>query len=75
VASSGGRPCWAYAVIRQREHLDTGAHGPIPDALAATVAGVVDQNVFCYLGLPEQIHTDQGAQFKFQLIGDHGYGR
>jgi len=29
VASSGGRPRWAYAVIRQKEHLDTGAHGPL----------------------------------------------
>jgi len=29
MASSGGIPRWAYAVIRQREHLDTGAHGPL----------------------------------------------
>jgi len=27
--SSGGRLCWAYDIIRQREHLDTGAHGPL----------------------------------------------
>jgi len=26
--SSGGRLRWAYTIICQREHLDTGAHGP-----------------------------------------------
>jgi len=35
----------------------------IPDTTATMVARALDQNVFCYLGLPEQIHTDQGAQF------------
>jgi len=35
----------------------------IPDATAPTVARALDQNVLCYFGLPEQIHTDQGAQF------------
>jgi len=34
------------------------------------VARALDQNLFCYLGLPEQIHTDQGAQFQSQLMGD-----
>jgi len=29
VADSGGRPRWAYAVIRQREHLDIGTHEPL----------------------------------------------
>jgi len=42
----------------------------IPDASAPTVACVLDQNVFCYLGLPEQIHSDQGAQFQFQQMSD-----
>jgi len=42
----------------------------IPDATAPTVTGALDQNVFCYLGLPEQIHTDQGAQFQSQLMGN-----
>ena len=36
---------------------------PIPDATAPIVAATLDQRVFCYLGLPEQLHTDQGAQF------------
>jgi len=35
----------------------------ILDALVPTVAEAMDQHVFCYLGLPEQIHCDQGAQF------------
>ena len=40
----------------------------IPDATAPTVATTLDERVFCYLGLPEQIHTDQGAQFESQLM-------
>jgi len=42
----------------------------IPDASAPTVAGVLDQHVFCYFGLPEQLHSDQGSQFQSQLMGD-----
>jgi len=42
----------------------------ISDASAPTVARVLDQNVFCYFGLPEQIHSDQGAQFQSQLMSD-----
>jgi len=42
----------------------------IPDATALTVAQALDQNVFWYLGLPKQIHMDQGAQFQSQLMGD-----
>jgi len=42
----------------------------IPDASTPTVAWALDQNVFCYLGLPEQIHMDQGAQFQSQLMED-----
>ena len=40
----------------------------IPDATAPVVAAVLDERVFCYMGLPEQIHTDQGAQFESQLM-------
>ena len=36
----------------------------IPDATAAVVASVLDERVFCYMGLLEHIHTDQGAQFE-----------
>jgi len=42
------------------------------DASASTVAWALDQNVFCYLGLPKQMHSDsdQGAQFQSQLMCD-----
>jgi len=42
----------------------------IPDASAPTLARVLDQHVFCYFGLPEQIHLNQGAQFQSQLMSD-----
>jgi len=42
----------------------------IPDASAPTVARALDQQVFCYFGLPEHIHSDQGAQFQSQLMSD-----
>jgi len=42
----------------------------IPDASAPTVARVLDQNVFCYFGLPEPLHSNQGAQFQSQLLSD-----
>jgi len=34
----------------------------MPHASATTMARALDKHVFCYFGLPEQIHTDQGAQ-------------
>ena len=40
----------------------------IPDTTATGVAATLDQRVFCYLGLPEQLHSDQGAQFESQLM-------
>jgi len=42
----------------------------IPDTSAPTSARALDQQVFCYFGLPEQIHTDQGAQFQSQFMSD-----
>ena len=41
---------------------------PLPDATAPVVAAALDQRVFCYLGLPEQLHSDQGAQFESLLM-------
>ena len=41
---------------------------PLPDATAPVVAATLDERVFCYFGLPEQIHSDQGAQFESQLM-------
>ena len=40
----------------------------IPDATAPTVAQTLDERVFCYFGLPETIHSDQGAQFEGELM-------
>ena len=40
----------------------------IPAATTPVVAATLDQRVFCYLGLPEHLHSDQGAQFKSQLM-------
>jgi len=41
-----------------------------PDALAPTVTRALDQQVFCYFALPEQIHSNQGTQFQSQLMSD-----
>ena len=35
----------------------------ISDATAPVVASTLDERIFCHLGLPEQIHMDQEAQF------------
>ena len=40
----------------------------LPDATAPTVATALEEHVFCYFGLPEQIHLDQGAQFEGELM-------
>ena len=40
----------------------------LPDATAPTVATALDERVVCYFGLPEEIHTDQGAQFESELF-------
>ena len=54
---SSVRPLWQDAIA-------------IPDATAPTVATVLDERVFCYFGLPEQIHSDLGRQFKSQLMAE-----
>ena len=43
---------------------------PLTEATAPVVASTLDERVFCYLGLPEQLHTDQGAQFESQLLAE-----
>ena len=40
----------------------------LPDATAPTVATGLKEHAFCYFGLPEQIHSDQGAQFEGELM-------
>jgi len=60
--------CWISVLT---DHFTRWADAlAIPDASAPTVARVLDQNVFCYFGLPEQLHSDQGAQFQSQLLSD-----
>lgn len=41
---------------------------PIMNETAPHVAFILDARVFCYFGLPEQIHSDQGAQFESELV-------
>ena len=41
---------------------------PIADGRACTVAKVLDERVFSYFGIPETLHSDQGAQFQSQLL-------
>jgi len=66
MASSSGGLDQTYAIICLNEHLDTGAHEPftrwanalaIPDASAPTTAQALDQQVFCYFGLPDKGNT------------------
>lgn len=45
---------------------------PIPDTTALTVTKVLEERVFCYMELPEKIHTDQGAQLKSTLMKEIG---
>ena len=42
----------------------------IRDATAPTVACTLDERVFSYFGLPETIHTDQGAQLESDLLAN-----
>ena len=42
----------------------------LPDATASTVATALEERVFCYHGLPEQIHSDQGTQFESELMAE-----
>lgn len=40
------------------------------DAKAPSVAVALDERVFCYFGLSEIIHTDQGDQFELALMNN-----
>ena len=42
----------------------------IPDATTPVVAATLDETVFSYMRLPEQIHTDQGARFESHLMSE-----
>ena len=43
---------------------------PLSDATAPTVATILDERIFCYFGLPEQLHSDQGVQFESHLMDE-----
>ena len=43
---------------------------PLVDATAPTVATALEERVFCYLSVPEQLHSDQGAQFEGELMAE-----
>ena len=43
---------------------------PLPDQTAAQLAEVALHNFFCRLGLPLQIHTDQGRNFTGRVFSD-----
>ena len=40
----------------------------IPNQEATTVAGKLVNNMFCHFGLPEQLHSDMGAQFESRVV-------
>ena len=43
---------------------------PVQNGSAETIAETLEERVFCYLGVPERIHTDQGAQFESKLMAE-----
>ena len=43
---------------------------PIPNQEAITVANKLVDEMFCWFSLPEQLHSDQGQQFKSQLVAE-----
>ena len=43
---------------------------PVQNGSAETIAETLEEWVFCYLGIPVRIHTDQEAQFESKLIAE-----
>ena len=43
---------------------------PPVDATNPTVATALDEQIFCYFGLPEQLHSDLGKQFQSRLMAE-----
>ena len=41
---------------------------PLPNGSAEVVAKALDERIFCYFGVPEEIHSDQGRQFESELL-------
>ena len=62
--SRGNR--WILVLV---DHFTRWQDAPaIPDATAPVVAATLDERVLCYMGLPEEIHTDRRDQFESQLM-------
>jgi len=43
---------------------------PLPNQEAITVANKLVDEVFLRLGVPEQLHSDQGRQFELKLLSE-----
>ena len=43
---------------------------PIPDGTTHTIARTLDERLFCYFGICEQLHSDQGAAFESALMDE-----
>ena len=43
---------------------------PVQNRSAETIAETFEEQVFCYLGVPGRIHTNQRAQFKSKLMAE-----
>ena len=43
---------------------------PVQNGSAEAIAEMLEERVFCYFGVPERIHTDQGAQFESKLMAE-----
>ena len=43
---------------------------PVQNGSAEAIEEMLEERVFCYFGVPERIHTDQGAQFESKLMAE-----
>ena len=43
---------------------------PVQNGSGETIAETLEERVFCYLGVPERIRTDQEAQFESRLMAE-----
>ena len=42
----------------------------MPEVTAETIAELLEEQIFCYLRVVKQIHTDQGVQFHLRLMAE-----
>ena len=40
----------------------------LTDSTTATVARILEERVFCYLGIPEKLHSDQGPHVESKFL-------